>query len=196
MQAEEAKRQREQLERYLKWIKEEGGVEGPTHLSTWFKPHQQYRLRWLKSHCVGTVMELGCNYGYVLAYCGGQVGVDWNENSIALARILNPGKEFAVADIRKLPFPDNYVDTVMVCDVLEHIPWEDVPKALREARRVAKRKVLITVPDGERNIGESTSFKHVWRSTPEKVATLVAKFLDIKIIIDREEGFILMEVRK
>lgn len=195
MQAEEAKRQREQLERYLKWVKEEGGVEGPSHLDTWFKPHQQYRLRWLKRHCVGTVMELGTNYGYVLAYCGGQIGVDWNPQSIALAGILNPGKEFVVADIRKLPFPDNYVDTVLLTDVVEHIPWEDVPKALKEARRVAKQKVLITVPDG-RNIPDSTCFKHIWICSTEKVKAMAAEFPYGKVTIDRKRGFILMEVTK
>lgn len=195
-EAEEARRQREQLDRYLKWVKEEGGLEGPTHLDTWLKPHQQNRLAWLKSHCVGTVMELGTCYGYVLAYCGGQIGVDWNEKSIALAWILNPTKEFVVADIRALPFPDRHVDTVMVCDVLEHIPWEDVPKALREARRVARQKVLITVPEGERNIPDATCFKHRWLCTPEKVQAIAEEFTNEKVTIERKGGFILMEVRK
>jgi len=193
MIAEEAKRQREQLDRYLRWVEEESGVEGPTHLDTWFKPHQQYRLRWLKRHCVGTVMELGTCYGYVLAFCGGQIGVDHNEKSIALARILNPKKEFVIADIRNLPFPDNYTDTVMVCDVLEHIPWEDIPKALKQARRVAKQKVLITVPD-ERNIPDSTCFKHIWLATPEKVEFITKEFTNDKVTIKRKGGFILMEV--
>lgn len=195
MKADEARKQRDQLERYLKWVKEEGGVEGPTHLDTWFKPHQKYRLRWLKRHCVGTVMELGTCYGYVLAYCGGQIGVDWNQQSIALARILNPGKEFVEADIRNLPFPDSYVDTVMACDVLEHLPWDDVHQALREARRVAKQRVLITIPD-ERNIPDSTCFKHLWVASPEKVEVMAAEFPEAEVDIIKKVGFILMEVRK
>lgn len=195
MKAEEARRQREQLDRYLKWFSEEGGSEGPTHLSTWFKSHQQYRLNWLKKHCVGTIMELGTCYGYVLAYCGGKIGVDWNQQSIALARILNPTKEFVEADIRNLPFPDSYADTVMACDVLEHLPWDDVSKALREARRVAKQRVLITIPD-ERNIPDSTCFKHLWLATSEKVKAIAREFPSDKVTVGRKYGFILMEVRK
>ncbi len=195
MNAEEARRQREQLDHYLKWFSEEGGVEGPTHLDTWFKPHQQYRLRWLKRHCVGAVMELGTCYGYVLAYCGGEIGVDWNPQSIALARILNPMKEFVEADIRKLPFPNDHIDTIMACDVLEHIPWENVAEALREARRVAKQKVLITVPDAERNIQDATCFKHRWLATSEKVEAIAREFPDNKVTVERKYGFILMEVK-
>lgn len=197
--AEEAKRQRDQLDRYLKWFKEEGGIEGPTHLDTWFKPQQQNRLAWLKMKCVGTVMELGCCYGYVLAYCGGQIGVDHNEKSIELARILNPSKEFVVADIRALPFPDDYVDTVMVCEVLEHIPWDDVPKTLREARRVAKQKVLITVPDGEELTPEATSFKHQWLCLWDNAEDMRNEFNDFPadiVFVDREAGFFLIEVIK
>lgn len=193
----EARRQREQLDRYLKWVEEEGGVEGPTHLDTWFKPKQQNRLAWLKKHCVGTVMELGTCYGYVLAYCGGQIGVDWNEKSIALARILNPSKEFVVADIRNLPFPNNHVDTVMACDCLEHIPWEDVPKAVSEARRVAKEKVLITLPDPyAKDNSDAINFKHRWLATQEKVRDIMNDFSGAVVKVDREAGFVLMDVCK
>ncbi len=170
---EEAKRQRQQLDRYLKWFSEEGGSEGPTHLSTWFKPHQQYRLKWLKKHCLGMVMELGCNYGYVLAYCGGHIGVDWNENNVALARILNPGKEFVVADIRALPFPNAYVDTVLLADCLEHLPWEDVERAVSEAKRVARQRVLVTVPDGWQDEPDACCFKHRWLLDEEKADELM-----------------------
>lgn len=196
MRAEEAKRQREQLDHYLKWVKEEGGVEGPTHLDTWFKPPQQYRLRWLKRHCVGKIMELGTCYGYVLAFCGGQLGIDHNEKSIALAKILNPTKEFVTADIRSLPFPDNHVDTVMACDVLEHVPWEDIPQALKEAKRVTQHKILITVPDGETDSADAICFKHIWLATPEKVQAMAEEFSNEKVTIERKGGFILMEVRK
>jgi len=193
---EEARRQREQLDRYLKWVKEEGEGEGPTRLDTWFKPHQQYRLHWLKEHCIGTVMELGTCYGFALAYCEGQIGVDWNEKSISLAKILNPKKKFIVADIRKLPFAERYVDTVMAIDVLEHIPWEDIPQALKEASRVARKKLLITFPDGETDMSDATCFKHFWLGTQEKVQAIRQHFANEKVTIEKKAGFILMEVTK
>jgi len=51
-----------------------------------------------------------------------------------------------VADIRDLPFEDGSYDAVMACEILEHIPWEDVEKALRELHRVTRKHVVISVP--------------------------------------------------
>jgi len=194
--ADMARRQREQLRKYLKWIEDEGGVEGPTHLDTWFKSHQISRLRWLRRRCTGTIMELGCNYGYVLAYCKGQIGVDWNEKSIELARILNPTKEFVVADIRELPFPDGYVDTVLATDVLEHLSWEDVPKAIEEAKRVARLKVLVTMPNGEHDTPEATSLKHQFLLDRKRRIELEEMLKPWRVNVLTTYHFVLMEALK
>lgn len=70
------------------------------------------------------------NQGYVVKTC------DFDEN-------LNPD---IIADIRKLPIKDNSFDLVMACEVLEHIPWEDVDKVLKELQRVSRKYVLISIP--------------------------------------------------
>ena len=56
---------------------------------------------------------------------------------------LNP--DF-VADIRKLPFDDNSYDVILAHEILEHLPWCDVDKALGELHRVTKKYVNISVP--------------------------------------------------
>lgn len=171
MGAAQAKAQRDQLARYLQWVREEGGHEGPTHLDTLFQPHQQERLRWMKGQATGDVMELGCCWGYALGYVGGSIGVDWNEHSIELARILNPGKQFHCQDIRKLSFGDKSVDTVIIPDVLEHLPWQDVPGVIKEAQRVARQKVLITLPAPD--APSAASPKHQWVATADRQAAII-----------------------
>lgn len=51
-----------------------------------------------------------------------------------------------VADIRKLPFEDGAYDVITACEVLEHIPWEDVDRALSELNRISGRHVIISIP--------------------------------------------------
>jgi len=157
------------------------------------QPAQVARMEWLKAHCIGTILEVGCNWGIVLAWCGGQAGADKNRANAELAQILAPHRKFYVADVRKLPMEDGAFDTVMLPDIIEHLLWKDVPKALREARRVACQKVLITVPDADTPMGQT--FRHAWLGTPEKVQAIREQFTNEKVTIEKKEGFILMEVR-
>lgn len=54
------------------------------------------------------------------------------------------GMDSRVADSCDLPFKDNEFDVVLSSETLEHIP--DLPKAVSELLRIAKKAVVITVP--------------------------------------------------
>jgi len=56
---------------------------------------------------------------------------------------LNPD---VIADVRNLPFKDNEFDVVCAFQIIEHIPWKDVPKALAELQRVSKKNVIFSIP--------------------------------------------------
>jgi SAM-dependent methyltransferase len=51
-----------------------------------------------------------------------------------------------VGDIRNIPLEDNSYDLIMACQVLEHIPWKDLSKALNELKRVSRKYVIISLP--------------------------------------------------
>jgi SAM-dependent methyltransferase len=55
-------------------------------------------------------------------------------------------KPDVVADIRSLPFKDNSFDVAVAFEVLEHIPFKDIEKALNELRRVSRKAVIISLP--------------------------------------------------
>ncbi len=52
-----------------------------------------------------------------------------------------------VGSVTALPFPDVTFDTVLAAEVLEHIRYEDVPRALSELHRVSRNHVIISLPD-------------------------------------------------
>jgi len=56
---------------------------------------------------------------------------------------LNPDR---VGDLRRLPADDDEFDVVLCCQVLEHLPFEDVPQALRELGRIARQRLVVSVP--------------------------------------------------
>ncbi len=56
---------------------------------------------------------------------------------------LNPD---VVGSVVSLPFPDNSFDAVLAAEILEHIPWEEFPKAIAQIRRVSKKHAVITLP--------------------------------------------------
>jgi len=69
--------------------------------------------------------------------------------------------DYVKADVRKLPFKDNYADYIIASEILEHMPLKDLNNALREWVRVLKKggKMIITVPD-------FNQLAHEWLTTP------------------------------
>ena len=57
---------------------------------------------------------------------------------------LNPD---VLADVRKLPFKNNSFDCVLICEVLEHLPYSDFEKVLKKLSKIAKKRVVISVPN-------------------------------------------------
>jgi hypothetical protein len=54
--------------------------------------------------------------------------------------------ELVLASADALPYPDNYVDTVLCIEVLEHLEKPAALQALRDFERIAAKRVVITVP--------------------------------------------------
>ena len=186
-------RQQAQLKKFLAWKDAEGGVEGPTQLQTLFKPQQLARMDWLRANAAGYILEVGCNFGAVLVYMFGHVGIDIAPRNIELARVLSPDLEFHVADARALPFPAKTFQTVAVPETLEHLNFPDgVRLAIQEACRVAWGRVLITMPDGTSDTEVATSFKHRFLLDEPTLAELLQMFPPGKTTVERIKEFVLI----
>jgi ubiquinone/menaquinone biosynthesis C-methylase UbiE len=98
------------------------------------------RIDWIKQQCVvgEKVVDIGSNDGHTF---DSWMGRDFVTNvDIDLQDTWN----FVRADAQNLPFKAKEFDVAVLAEVLEHVP--DPVKALKEAKRVAKR-VVITVPN-------------------------------------------------
>lgn len=92
----------------------------------------------------GRLLEVGCGAGRFVRTIA-QVrpdlechGVDLGPKSIGLAVQYHDGVTYTLASATALPYADESFDTVILFDVLEHIPGKGPLEALSEIRRVLR----------------------------------------------------------
>jgi len=92
-----------------------------------------------------SVLDVGCGSGYLIRLIENDfkvTGLDFCKSPDY--HIINNGTSFIEADATTLPFKDNSFDTVICAHTLEHIV--DIYKAIKELKRVCKKKLIIIVP--------------------------------------------------
>ena len=98
-----------------------------------------------------SLLDAGCGNGFFCHWIASKrklehvTGMDVAAPRIATARQRYPDFTFVEGTLSKLPFHDSQFDVVTCIEVLEHIP--DPAPVIRELVRVARRYVVITVPD-------------------------------------------------
>jgi SAM-dependent methyltransferase len=98
----------------------------------------------------GEVLDIGCAGGMfdLLSKEGGimGVGLDVSIASLREAKRASPGFDFVLASAMRLPWLDSSFDTILMLDVLEHVP--DDSKALQEVGRVLRPggRLILSVP--------------------------------------------------
>jgi len=159
-------------------------------------PGQHYRafVRFASRYAGRTILDLGCGFG---AYSDAlrQAGLDCFGCDINLDYLRKAGSTglpvTAVDSV--LPFRDGSFDTVLIFEVLEHVA--DVEKVLGEAFRVARRNVLITVPNSESieqmkandvTYAHMLSSDHLHFFDPESLADLLKHYSN-KVTIERSD---------
>jgi len=116
---------------------------------------QQERVKWIIDHAITgeNTLDIGCASGYIIDKMpkptgSRNCGIDIDGDRIRAAKRLK-SKDidfYQINPIMGLPFQDNSFSTVILAEILEHVNFEEAHIILKEAYRVAKTKVLITMP--------------------------------------------------
>jgi len=128
-------------------------------------------LQWVKG--ATSILDIGTAHGtfinsLALARAAERiVGVDIRDYS--LYSELYPGFERLMVDAEELPFADNEFDTVTCMEVIEHLPDGKMERVIESLRRVAARRLIISVPFCE---GLPLYKGHAQRFTPERITRL------------------------
>lgn len=153
------------------------------------------KLARIRQYAGPTILDVGCGPGLYLAaltQLGYHVaGVDGNSVFIQEARQITDQVYQADLDVQGLTqFGAESFETILLLDILEHV--EDDEKLLREAARVARRNVLISVPtkapeglhDTQLMLGSYSDPTHRRYYSFEDLQTLLQKagFTDFRVV--------------
>lgn len=96
----------------------------------------RWRYARVAAHCRGTVLDVGCGRQILRQYLAtdeAYLGIDFEEPRALRASAM-------ALPLRPLSF-----DTVVLCEVLEHLEAPGI--ALREAASVSRQRIIVTVPN-------------------------------------------------
>ncbi len=116
-------------------------------------PRDFYRFKRVRKYLYGSsVLDVGCGYGDFLKLINPnhQIGgTEVNKERVDYCNQVLGQNAIRLANLdERLDFEDNSFDTVVCLEVLEHL--EDPEKALKELVRVARKRVIITIPFNEK----------------------------------------------
>ena len=98
-----------------------------------------------------TVLDLGCGPQSPVSYVKNlrfTVGVEAFEPYYRLAKERGTHTELLCKKIQDLEFEPGAFDAVVMIEVIEHLPEEDARNVLQLAERWARKKLIVTSPNG------------------------------------------------
>lgn len=158
--------------------------------NTKYRKHADRVKKWVKEK---DTLDVGAGDGKITHLLGIR-GIDDEPEAVRLAQ--EKGADVELGDAYNLNFVDEFFDSVLMCDVLEHFEYPS--KALQASRRVLKQYLYIVTPP-KRADGKLTDKFHYQEWTPEELKELVEKEgfkLEGEILVIPEEKVMYAKFKK
>lgn len=99
---------------------------------------------------IDTVLDLGCGYNSPIQYCkkGFSMGVELYAPYLLESKKKDIHNQYIKADIREVKFEPNSFDVILCSEVIEHLKKEEGYELLERMEIWAKKKIIITMPNG------------------------------------------------
>jgi SAM-dependent methyltransferase len=194
----------EQIRR-LHWIKWHARLDADSNPTLKvFLSEDEIRKLWSRqdnSQPQNDILEIGCSNGVIIEMLNGKYGMDKEPAIIEANRRRNPKIQWILYDATKPwhMFKDSSVSVVALLDVLEHVPFRKALFMVKEAMRVAKNKILITIPNGlnpNQNQRNYACFKHCWVLDAYRLSKIQNHIENLKHTLLYDPAFICIEVKK
>jgi len=144
-------------------------------------PDQAWRREQILELTLPPAVEVGCSDGGITAYLNQNgkmtVGLDIAVTYLASAR--KPGL-YVGGDGRALPFLTDSFETVILAEILEHVT--EPRKFIREALRVARRRLVVTIPE---SMPDPT---HLWEIAPAELPSILRSEFGLRIVEEKKHG--------
>jgi len=98
-----------------------------------------------------SVLDVGCGPSSPLARCKNikySVGLEPFADYIKSARKKRIHSKYINSKVEDADFPEKSFDAVILIDVIEHMDKKEVYKLLKRAEKWARKKVILTTPNG------------------------------------------------
>jgi len=163
-------------------MKKEDLLAARDRAGTWGRLNPE-RLELVLAHAGRRVLDVGCATGAYVRFLL-ERGYDAYGLDLLPAEewASGPAGRFRQGNVTNLPYPAAEFDTVLAFEVLEHV--EETDRAVAELKRVARRTIILSVPNGEepavfREAGltyhHRTDQTHVQLFTAETLAGTLAR---------------------
>jgi hypothetical protein len=161
---------------------------------------QVARIEWIAAQNMEKpIMEVGTACGYVLNKLSGDIGIDIRSDRLLVAKTKYPDKKFYYGNVLNLtPFYSMGIKSVVISEILEHIPFDLSHHAIIHCLNVAPI-AYYTLPNIDIDKNVSKNLEHKWYPTRADTKILmdnVNQYIKVTYDINEVSNFLCGTIRR